>query len=74
MGDVLTWACGVVVCSGLEMVGIGGIEAMASGQVGDGGKDEVMTCLYCCLYGQGRLVAFWWGACGVGWVGGWGVV
>jgi hypothetical protein len=47
---------------------------MASGQVGDGGKDEVMTCLYCCLYGQGRLVAFWWGACGVGWVGGWGVV
>jgi hypothetical protein len=42
--------------------------------VEDGGEDEVVMCLYGCLYGWGRFVAFQWGACGMGWMGGWGVV
>jgi hypothetical protein len=59
MGDELAGACGVVVCSGPKTVGVGGVEAMASGQAGDGGEDEAMTCLYRRLYGWGRFVAFW---------------
>ena len=42
--------------------------------MGDGGEDEVVMCLYSHLYGWGGFVAFWWGTCGVGWVGRWGVV
>ena len=74
VGDMFTGAGGVVVRSGPETVGVGGIEAMPSGKMGDGGEDEAVTCLYHRPYGWGGFVAFWWGACGVGWVWGWGVV
>ena len=40
----------------------------------DSGEDKAMICLYRHPYSWGGLVAFWWGACSMGWVGGWDVV
>jgi hypothetical protein len=73
-GDEFARACGVVVCPGPETLGVRGVEAVAGGQAGDSGEDKVLTCLYRRPQGWGGLVAFRWGACGMGWVWGWGIV
>jgi hypothetical protein len=73
-GDEFARAYSVVVCSGPEAVGVCGVEAVPGGKAGDGGENEVMTCLYRRPDGWGGLVAFRWGACGMGWVGRGGVV
>ena len=73
-GDGFAGAGGVVVRSGPETFRVCGVEAVASGQTGDGGEDEAVTCLYRRPDGWGGFVAVRRGACGVGWVGGWGVI
>jgi hypothetical protein len=73
-GGEFARASGVVVRSGPETLGVGGVEAMAGGQAGDSGEDEAVTCLYRRPDGWGGFVAVRRSACGVGWMGGWGVV
>ena len=70
MGDGFAGACGIVVRSSPETLRIRGVEAVAGGKAGDSGEYEVMTCLYHCLYGWGRLVSIRRGICRMGWVGG----